>query len=59
MFVPVVQLLALATTFQSAVAKPRDAVADLQHQAIATLKKNEVNGTPGCSVSNAAVRKDW
>jgi hypothetical protein len=59
MLMPVVQLLALAATIQSAVAKPQDAVKDLQQQAIAALKKVKVNGTEGCSVKNAAVRKDW
>ena len=59
MLVPIIQILALVTTAQSAVAKPRDAVKDLQHQAIAALKKLEVNVTQQCSISNAAVRKDW
>ncbi|KAF9699242.1 hypothetical protein EKO04_002830 [Ascochyta lentis] len=59
MFVSIIQVLALAATVQSAVAKPQDAVQDLQHQAIAALKKIDVDSTQECSVSKAAVRKDW
>lgn len=59
MFVPIFQLLALAAAVQSTVAKPQDAVKDLQKQAVAALKKLEVNSTQECSVANAAVRKDW
>ncbi|KAF1365762.1 Di-copper centre-containing protein [Lizonia empirigonia] len=59
MFVPIFQLLALAAAVQSTVAKPQDAVKDLQTQAVAALEKLEVNSTQECSVVNAAVRKDW
>lgn len=59
MLVAIVQLLALATTFQAASAKPQDAVKDLQRQAFAALKKVEINGTQECTVKSAAVRKDW
>ena len=59
MLVPIVQLLTFATTFQAASAKPQAAVKDLQHHAIAALKKVEVNDTQACTVKSAAVRKDW
>jgi len=59
MLVSILHLLALVTAIQSAVAKPRDAVKDLQKQAIVALRKLELNGTQACSTSNAVVRKDW
>lgn len=59
MLVHVIQVLALAATIQAAVTKPRDAVKNLQKQAIAELRKVKTNGTEVCSLSNAAVRKDW
>lgn len=59
MLLPLVQVLTLAATIQTAIAKPQDAVKDLQKQAIAALKTVKTNSTQACSVSNAAVRKDW
>lgn len=59
MLVPIVHLLALATNIQSIVAEPQNVVKGLQEQAMAALRKLEVNGTQSCSISNAAVRKDW
>lgn len=59
MLVSVVQVLALVATVEGAVTKPRDAISDLQRQTIALLKGVETNSTQLCTVSNAAVRKDW
>jgi tyrosinase len=59
MFVNLVQVLALVATVQGAVAKPRNAIDDLQNQAIATLKGVKTHGPQKCTLSKAAVRKDW
>ncbi|KAJ8116538.1 hypothetical protein OPT61_g2067 [Boeremia exigua] len=63
MLLPLVQILALVATVQAAPKPPVNAVMDLQNRAIAELKKGkgpgQGPGSQGCSVSNAAVRKDW
>ncbi|KAF1934232.1 Di-copper centre-containing protein [Didymella exigua CBS 183.55] len=59
MLLPVVHVLAFVATVQGAVAKPRDVVGDLQHQAIAALKGVKTHGPQTCKLSKAAVRKDW
>ena len=59
MFITLVQMLALVATVQGAVAKTRNAVDDLQNQAIAALKGVKTHGPQTCTLKNAAVRKDW
>ncbi|KAJ4985270.1 FAD-binding domain-containing protein [Stagonosporopsis vannaccii] len=59
MLFPILQILTFTATIQAAVTQPRDAVKNLQKRAIAELKKVQANGTEACSVTSAAVRKDW
>jgi hypothetical protein len=54
---------ALTSVVYCAALEKHDLLQELQHKAIEALKRAESNGTitnsTGCSVSNAAVRKDW
>jgi hypothetical protein len=59
MFVTLVQVLALLATVQGAVAKPRNAIDNLQRQAMTALKGVTTDGFQKCTLSSAAVRKDW
>lgn len=59
MFVNILQVFALVATVQGAVAKPRNVVDDLQRQAIAALNRVKTDVNKTCTVSKAAVRKDW
>jgi hypothetical protein len=59
MFVTLVQVLALLAAVQGAVVKPRNAIDNLQRQAMTALKGVTTHGSQKCTLSSAAVRKDW
>jgi hypothetical protein len=59
MFVTLVQVLALLAAVQGAVVKPRNAIDNLQRQAMTALKGVTTDGSQKCTLSSAAVRKDW
>jgi tyrosinase len=56
-------LCAVSGVVQAAAVEKRDLLQDLQNQAMSNLEEAEENGTlqkrGGCSLFNAAVRKDW
>jgi hypothetical protein len=59
MFVTLIQVLALVAAVQGTVAKPRNAVDYLQRQAMTALKGVTTDRSQKCTLSSAAVRKDW